>query len=1787
MEQWIPTIRARWIDEWDDTTEGAFYPVYPVNYDLEAGVSAHVLIIQHELPQVHGILISMYDNAFAQGSVYRFAVLHEGVLSHDDLLDHADRDHLCAIPGMQCQSWFGWDQIHPRVPLPISNGDGIVLSIYRPDFAQPDLAVWDEFPLPDDDGLDLLQRSHQLTHRAKTPISLEELLGAPEDDNVIVRLLPGATIDLLPPWLEMHRHWTSDSIVHELHSWGLLCQVISLEPHDIALCFPQNCNLPNKLWHYAYVNEDVKDQDCVILHSSPVSLDVKEHMKFLHSRGYPKAVAQSQLFHQVGICVVRFLLSHGQVDSSHVKGKRPSAWPEQQSVCQHNEVLHQPLPTPILHHTDCLLRSPVTFDEVSALLISARDVLCTSFEGLDLPDTCAQAFHWCGHGLPSCVDRLLIYTDGSSPGGSRLTVPESTTHGECQFDTWAFLVVGETYEPGPNQPKFHLVGWNAQPVLYNPESTQHLFADRLGSDVAEREALFFAGLWRLGLPSSVPTIFRPDSLSTCLQAEGSWGTASPGPAYRALRGVFQALKALLPGDQLQFAHVTSHVGEPFNDFVDFAAKSERIKSYYHQRQPIDLHKWAPVLPYLWMFLDKNAGLPPLHIHGFSAEVPDLPGPSTTVLEDSQISATLDLPLEWDCSLKLATANVGSLSSGPGGHGGKLDYLRQQFVAHRLHFLGVQESRAPACSSHIDGVYRLASGSQAGHFGVELWINTTLPFASCGTERLCFRPKDFTVALSTPRFLLTRLECDFFQAWILVAHAPQSGRALSDRESWWQDLSDQIQTHHTGLPLLMLIDANASAGGGDGVHVFSHDTVSANTRFFRDFIEQFDLCLPSTGPHHHGSDITWRSPDGEIEKRIDYVAIPTSWSSRCLASFVLPQFDLGHLYDHQAVQLDLAWKTFHCLPPQAKPVPQYDRRGIKQPVVQDHLGHLSVPDWHCDIESHVHAQNQQYHQVLQTHCKPARNTAKKPFLDATIWDLRKQKLAAKKQMHKAGSLLNKDLLHACFKLWISTREPDSSEHSIASYYAHTLRCKRLGWGVKLHLKALELKQALKQAKHRSLVAAIEDLPMHASSADVLQVVKLHQGSTNLSKLKPKALPQVKDGHGSICQTKRASLDRWIEFFMHMEGGERLTSHQQRETWRQHLEQLRTEQFDESLLSMPTLTDVELALRRVAKNKATGPDGLPGELCRFHPAVVARHLYAQVLKLALHGQEALVHKGGFLSFLYKGKGDSQECSAYRSILVSSHLGKCLHRTLRSQQQGLYEAFLQKQQIGGRRCVPVSLGVHIIRGFLRIQKSRKRSAGICFLDLKEAFYRIVRPLAVNVSMTDDDIAAMLARLGLPASVFDDLRHLLCEPSAIQQAGLPWYAQKYVSALHLDTHFSLHGQDDQCRTTIGSRPGDSFADVVFGYTFARVLQSLESQLYERGLLDTFAQHDRLSPFVPSVGKDPTPLLGAVWMDDLAICLSARSAQGLESRIGQATSCLLDLCTQFGMTPNLAKGKTELLLSFVGPGSRTFRTKYHGPNHGQCLPVVCEHGVQQIAVVQEYVHLGNVVHMNGHGKPELRRRIGIGQQAFNSHRRLLFQNPHLSRALRCRLFDTLVLSKVLYSTEVWHLTDNASINYFHSAVMRLYPDCTVGCSGFLQMPIWVMKPFYMTWNCQLPICSCVGSASDTLWLWSGVVKSPLGAYCTKMRVGLNWFDRTFFGCMRNWLGHHLCLTRWSILTDGFSSLTHTLATGRNWWTEQCAMMFCRRPMRTISLKPTGPSIKPFLAQPIPCPFRLRSHRLM
>ena len=601
---------------------------------------------------------------------------------------------------------------------------------------------------------------------------------------------------------------------------------------------------------------------------------------------------------------------------------------------------------------------------------------------------------------------------------------------------------------------------------------------------------------------------------------------------------------------------------------------------------------------------------------------------------------------------------------------------------------------------------------------------------------------------------------------------------------------------------------------------------------------------------------------------------------------------------------------------------------------------------------------------------------------------------------------------------------------------SLDCARVRQHVRLHVLARRLRARLCSAKHDLLRQRLEDLPHTAPAGQVLRTVHRFHGPTNPKKVKRRPSPMLRKENGNICRTSREVRDRWIAFFGDMEGAVRLPPDALREQWIENLQHFQQSEFDLLLSDLPNLCDLERSFAQVTVGKAVGMDILPPELCKRQASGMAKATFALLLKMLLHGQEALPHKGGRLTAAYKGKGAMDECSSYRSLLVSSQIGKCLHKTIRCSQSTFYERYLQHQQLGGRKGVPVTLGMHQLRSFLRVQQRRGRSCSILFLDLKEAFYRVLRPLALHSSWTDQDIVQVAQRLGLPRAALDDLYAHLQDPCALQQAELPFFLRNSITAIHTDTWFVVDGQDeDLCRTTAGSRPGDCFADTVFGYLWSRVLRGLEEQCIAMGLLEAFPEVENFNPFAPALPEDAASrhFLGPCWMDDLAIPLAGDTPSALISKTGLLAGLLLDRCISFAMTPNLSVGKTELLLSLRGAGSRSLRQRFLGAHGGRLFPVVGEHGSYNIKVITRYRHLGGIIHHQGDQRQEARQRVAVAHQTFTQQRRLLFGNQALPLQTRTQLFDSLISSALTYGSESWVLCTLKDKNHVHVSITKLY----------------------------------------------------------------------------------------------------------------------------------------------------------
>ena len=84
---------------------------------------------------------------------------------------------------------------------------------------------------------------------------------------------------------------------------------------------------------------------------------------------------------------------------------------------------------------------------------------------------------------------------------------------------------------------------------------------------------------------------------------------------------------------------------------------------------------------------------------------------------------------------------------------------------------------------------------------------------------------------------------------------------------------------------------------------------------------------------------------------------------------------------------------------------------------------------------------------------------------------------------------------------------------------------------------------------------------------------------------------------------------------------------------------------------------------------------------------------------------------------------------------------------------------------------------------------------VDLVEAFYRVLRPLALGSSFTDAEVACIAQRLQLHPDVMQELQHHLQDESAVAAAGMTPHAQRLLQAIHSDTFFQMPGQSDVCR--------------------------------------------------------------------------------------------------------------------------------------------------------------------------------------------------------------------------------------------------------------------------------------------------------------------------------------------------------------------------------------------------------
>ena len=202
------------------------------------------------------------------------------------------------------------------------------------------------------------------------------------------------------------------------------------------------------------------------------------------------------------------------------------------------------------------------------------------------------------------------------------------------------------------------------------------------------------------------------------------------------------------------------------------------------------------------------------------------------------------------------------------------------------------------------------------------------------------------------------------------------------------------------------------------------------------------------------------------------------------------------------------------------------------------------------------------------------------------------------------------------------------------------------------------------------------------------------------------------------------------------------------------------------------------------------------------------------------------------------------------------------------------------------------------------------------------------------------------------------------------------------------------------GSRPGESAADLIFGFIYSRALRRMrriKERVAAEGCTDPISFDGSCSPWkeldTESVHVDQT-----TWADD-----SAFLSRGETPTILRIAAIVLDATKAHALEANLKPGKTEALVALRGRGCRKPTKEWFGCKGPVLTVSTALSGDVQVRVVASYIHLGFAIDRGATFGPEALRRLALANKAHVDSKDLLLQNKAIPRPIHAKVFSAIV----------------------------------------------------------------------------------------------------------------------------------------------------------------------------------------
>lgn len=1007
----------------------------------------------------------------------------------------------------------------------------------------------------------------------------------------------------------------------------------------------------------------------------------------------------------------------------------------------------------------------------------------------------------CQVGITADVERLFVFTDGSF---SR----------SLQTSAFAFAVFG--WCPSSLSAKHRFLGWYGRRTILQEDHPNFTGAANHAVDEAEASALLWALIWLLQSGLRIPCHFCFDSLNIGWGASGRWNVRQGWQQGEKLRQLAQYAEALRTGCHTIFEHVKAHSLQPGNEVVD--ALAHWLCCQDTSVSAPEVPGWTPLFaescsisPWAWWISQSyfDASLPNLAQTSYCWDYHDWRGADGVC--SLELPASCPTGGEMAFRLQLATYNVMTLKSfqkeGEDFAGrGAAHLLRQQLHHAGYHIIGLQETRATQqCTLRSANYLRLISGDLTGrgYRGVELWISTVLPINTGSDTRHFLRDQDATVVFAEDDLMVATVNCAGHLLIVFVCHAPYEGADSQRKEHWWQKFDTLLNRYRRRGRIIVMGDFNARLGRGIEAIIGNRlcDSSNDNGERFEEVLENYALWLPSTfsSSFHVTSDDTWRHPRGH-RSRLDYIGLDKMANWRVSWSGIDEGINVTHAaLDHTLVGLVLDWTEEKHKPMRRRPNYNWDEMATEtgRSKLQWMVQQIPSLPWNAEVHHQWDFYDDCIHSGLQQLFPPKQKAKRSDIFSQQVWHFLSEKSRFKQDLQRLDEFFD--------RLWLE------SAWTALKFGAPLRVTRRLGVQVQVaaHILRLLTLRAFREVSWKlreqtgkdkaNYVNEVVDRADTANTMEVFQELKLLRVGSKFKKMKQPPLPQIEDDDG-VAIDGAARDQVWFRHCAKLEAGVHTSTQRLLQRIRKG-SYTRAAQFPErTLTEAPTLLDLERSFRRIRKAKAPGHDGLRSDLCSLIPVEMSKLYFPVLAKMFFQINEPIQSKGGVMIAAFKG-GKQDQIDNFRGLLLSSHTGKALRRTVRQQLQEHYARTSPDLHVSIKTGGSVSHASHALRAYQSIARQRGWSAGVLFLDVKAAYYRVIRQLAATLSNSDEDICRVLQYFDLPPEHLQDLLQELQRESECKSSDVPPQLESLVAELLSGTWFMTETKQGLCESLAGSR--------------------------------------------------------------------------------------------------------------------------------------------------------------------------------------------------------------------------------------------------------------------------------------------------------------------------------------------------------------------------------------------------